>query len=242
MPTSDVSQFLTLLLGVDTLEMGRWALAWARLAPLVVIVPAFGLRAVPGPMRIALALGLAFAVAPALRPVLATGPWLVRLAAEFVRGLPVAITAALTLWIAQMVGGLIDNLRGSQDTSALPVVEPDSTPTGALLTLLVAIAFLQGGGAAHVADRVARAEDISMGALQTLVVTLSSGVGVAMAVATPVVVVTLVVEVTNALLARAASPAFLLPTLAPLRTLAVLGVTALVLDRIVEFLVLLQHW
>lgn len=241
MPTSDVSQFLTLLLGLETLELERWALAWARLTPVVVIVPAFGLRAVPGPMRVAVALSLALAVAPALRPALPAGPWLVRLAAEFVRGLPVAITAALTLWIAQMVGGLIDNLRGSQEASALPVVEPDSTPTGALLTLLVAIAFLQGGGAAHAAAAVVRADDISTGALQPLVVTLSSGVGVAVAVATPVVVVTLVVEVSNALLARAANPAFLLPTLAPLRTLAVLGVTALVLDRIVEFLVLLQH-
>ena len=60
-------------------------------------------------------------------------------------------------------------------------------------------------------------------------------------VATPLVMVTIVVEVANALMARAASPAFLMPTLAPLRTLAVLGATALVLDRIVEFLVLLQQ-
>ena len=152
-----------------------------------------------------------------------------------------AITAAVALWIAVMVGGLIDNLRASQETSALPIVDPDSTPTGALLTLLVAIAFLQGGGAAHAAAAVARAESVSSGGLQNLVVTLSSGIGVAVAVATPLVMVTIVVEVANALLARAASPAFLLPTLAPLRSLAVLGATALVLDRIVEFLVLFQH-
>lgn len=241
MPSSDVLQFLTLLLGLDALEISRSALAWARLTPLVVIVPAFGLRAVPGPMRVALALSLALAVAPALRPALPAGPWAVRVAAEFVRGLPVAITAAVALWIAVMVGGLIDNLRGSQEASALPNVDADSTPTGALLTLLVAIAFLQGGGAAQAAAAVARAEGISIGGLQHLVVTLSSGVGIAVAVATPLVMVTIVVEVANALMARAASPAFLMPTLAPLRTLAVLGATALVLDRIVEFLVLLQQ-
>lgn len=242
MPSEDILQFLTLLLGLDTLELGRWALAWARLTPLVVIVPAFGLRAVPGPMRVALALSLALAVAPTLRPALAAGPWAVRVAAEFARGLPVAITAAVTLWIAVMAGGLIDNLRGSQEASSLPNVEPDTTPTGALLTLLVAIAFLQGGGAAQAAAAVARAESVSMGGLLNLVATLASGVGIAVAVATPLVMVAIVVEVANALLARAASPAFLMPTLAPLRTLAVLGATALVLDRIVEYLVLLQRW
>jgi len=241
-PSEDILQFLTLLLGLDTLELGRWALAWARLTPLVVIVPAFGLRAVPGPMRVALALSLALAVAPTLRPALAAGPWAVRVAAEFARGLPVAITAAVALWIAVMAGGLIDNLRGSQEASSLPNVEPDTTPTGALLTLLVAIAFLQGGGAAQAAAAVARAESVSMGGLLNLVATLASGVGIAVAVATPLVMVAIVVEVANALLARAASPAFLMPTLAPLRTLAVLGATALVLDRIVEYLVLLQRW
>jgi hypothetical protein len=55
-------------------------------------------------------------------------------------------------------------------------------------------------------------------------------------------VVALVVEGASALLARAASPAFLLPTLAPLRTLALLGATALLLERLVEFIVLLQRW
>src|SRR6188472_1989482 len=100
MPTSDVLQFLTLSLGVDSLEIARWALAWARLTPLVVIVPAFGLRAVPGPMRVALALSLAIAVAPALHPVMPSGPWAVRLTLEFMQGLPVAITASVALWIA----------------------------------------------------------------------------------------------------------------------------------------------
>jgi len=241
-PANDVIQFLTLLLGVDSQELGRWALAWARLTPVVVIVPAFGLRAVPAPMRVALALSLALAVAPALRPALASGPWSVRLLAEFVRGLPVAISAAATLWIAAMAGGLVDNLRGAHEASALPVVDPDSTPTGALLTLLVAIAFLQGGGAQHAAAAVARAESVSTGGLLNLAATLSSGIGIAVSVATPLVMVAILIEVMNALLARAASPAFLLPTLAPLRTFAVLGVTALVFDRIVEFIVLSQRW
>src|SRR6187551_1092177 len=78
MPTSDVLQFLTLSLGVDSLELSRWALGWARLTPVVVIVPAFGLRAVPGPMRVALALCLAIAIAPALRPARGEAPRRIR--------------------------------------------------------------------------------------------------------------------------------------------------------------------
>jgi len=241
MPTSDVLHFLTLSLGVDSLELSRWALGWARLTPVVVIVPAFGLRAVPGPMRVVLALCLAIAIAPALHPAVESGPWGVRLLAEFVRGIPVAIVAAMSLWIASMAGGLADNLRGGQETSALPIVEPNSTPTGALLTLLVAIAFLQGGGASQAAAAVARAAPVATGGLISLAQTLSSGVAVAVAVAAPLVAVALVVEVASALIARAASPAFLLPTLAPLRTLALLGATAITLDRMVEFLVLLQR-
>ena len=105
----------------------------------------------------------------------------------------------------------------------------------------MAIAFLQGGGAAQAAAAVARASPVTTSGLISLAHTLSSGVTVAVAVAAPLVAVALVVEVANALIARAASPAFLLPTLAPLRSLALLGATAIVLDRMLEFIVLLER-
>src|SRR5690606_38105505 len=123
-------------------------------------------------------------------------------------------------------------------TLGLPNVEANSTPLGALLSMLVAIAFLQGGGAAQAALAVARSEPVTRQALVSLANALAGGLAVAAAVAAPVLAVALVVEVASALLARAATPAFIQPTLAPLRTLAILGVAALLLDRMAEFLVM----
>ena len=39
------------LLGAEGVDLGAWGLAWARVAPAVGIVPAFGLRALPAPVR-----------------------------------------------------------------------------------------------------------------------------------------------------------------------------------------------
>ena len=127
-------------------DLRSWGLAWARVTPSVTLIPAFGLRAVPGPARVALALALGACIAPALAGRAIEGPWAAQLLVEFLRGLPVAVGAATGLWLATMVGGLADNLRGSQLSSALPVVERGSTPSGTLLAMLVAVLFLQSGG------------------------------------------------------------------------------------------------
>lgn len=238
MPIAELIQGLLEGTGFTVQQWEQWARAWARLTPLVVLVPAFGLRAAPAPMRAALAFSLAVAVAPAVQPTAPAAPFPVALAAEFLRGVPVAVVSATTLWIASMAGGLMDNLRSSQETLGLPNVEASSTPLGALLSMLVAIAFLQGGGAAQAALAVARSEPVTRQALVSLANALAGGVAVAAAVAAPVLAVALVVEVASALLARAATPAFIQPTLAPLRTLAILGVAALLLDRMAEFLVM----
>jgi len=236
---SDLTEAVFAALGVAFEQGQSWLLAWARVMPMIVLVPAFGLRAVPAPMRVALAFGLAVSVAPALQPANYHGPWAALLGLEFLRGLPAAITAATTLWVASMAGGLIDNLRAGQQTVLLPHVEPGSTPVGALLSMLVAIAFLQGGGAAHTVAALARSQTVSPTVWAAVANQLAAGVGLAVAVAAPVVGVAIVAEVASALIARAASPAFLQPTLAPLRTVAILGAAALLLDRMAEFLVLM---
>src|SRR3970282_2456435 len=48
------------------LDLANLALAWARVAPSVLFIPAFGLSAVPGPTRAALGLSLAACIAPAV--------------------------------------------------------------------------------------------------------------------------------------------------------------------------------
>src|SRR5262245_54756402 len=87
--------------GVDLAAVG---LAWARAAPVVTLVPAFGLRALPAPARAAIGLGLAACIFPALAPAAreSQAPWALLLLWQMARGLPIAIAAAVPLWAATM--------------------------------------------------------------------------------------------------------------------------------------------
>src|SRR5690242_17341164 len=92
-----------------------WALGWARATPLLVIVPAFGLGGVAAPIRVALGVGIAGCIAPALRGVATDGvPLWFALVREASTTLPLALGTAAILWAAVMAGGLVDNLRGAQ--------------------------------------------------------------------------------------------------------------------------------
>src|SRR5262249_53913072 len=121
-------------------------LGWARALPAVTLVPAFGLGAIPAPVRAALGLSIGLCIAPAREPLTRAPdmPFALAFAEELAKGLPVALLAALALWTAAMVGGLTDNLRGGRETLALPNVDADDTPLGALLSMLVSILFLEG--------------------------------------------------------------------------------------------------
>ncbi|MEB2311524.1 MAG: flagellar biosynthetic protein FliR [Sorangiineae bacterium] len=223
-------------------ELRAWGLAWARVTPTMVLVPAFGLRAVPGAVRAALGLALGAAVAPALHPVASSAlPWPALLAEQAALGLPVALTAATALYVASMTGGVMDDLRAGRESAALPNVEPGATPLGALLAMLVAIVFLETGGPARVVEALADPALEFHGALARAAAQLAHGVEVAVAVAAPVVIASLVVEVAGALVARAASPAYVQPLLAPLRSLAILAVAALLFERMAELLALLAR-
>jgi type III secretory pathway component EscT len=217
------------------LDLRAWGLAWARFAPTLALVPAFGLRAVPAPARIVLGLALAASIAPAVgaaaEPV---HPWPIALAIEAARGLPVALAAAIALWTATMAGGLIDDLRGARERSGLPNIEPGATPSGALLSMLAAILFLETGGAARVARALSDPALQFSDPLARAAANLVAGIELAIAIAAPIVVVAIVVEVASALVARAAHPAHVQPVLAPLRSIAILGVAALLLDRMLE--------
>jgi type III secretory pathway component EscT len=220
--------------GVD---LPSWGLAWARTAPTVVLVPAFGLRAIPAPARAMLGLVIAAGVAPALSIARdPTVPWALAAAYEGLRGVPIALGAAAALWAASQAGGLVDNLRGGREQANLPNVDPGSTPMGALLSMLIALAFLEGGGAAKVAEALIRADQDVEHAFSRAVVTLLASIEVSIAVAAPVIAASIVLEVASALVSRAASPAYLQPLLAPLKSLAILGVFALILERVVELL------
>lgn len=237
----DYLEILAQITGQSRLELSSLALAWARVTPSVILIPAFGLGAVPGPTRAALALALAACIAPALRPVaeLSSLPFVVSFALESLRGLPIALLSSLALYVASMAGGLADNLRGWHEPSRLPNVDADATPLGSLLVMLLAVVFLQSGGAVRVVRALAAPVPSPAASLATLVQQLSQSIEVAVAVAAPIVAASILVELANALIARAAAPAFILPLLAPLRAIALLSIVALLLDRMVELLALL---
>lgn len=230
------------LLAEQGVPLFGWALAWARVAPSIALVPAFGLRAVPPPARIALGLALAASAAPALQPLAADGrPWPIALLIESAHGLPIAVSAATALWVASMAGGLVDNLRGSRETLAMPTAESDATPLGVLFGLLVAIVFLESGGAARIATLIMSSELRFDSLLLRTLGHLTHGVELAVLVAAPLLAASVVVDVAGALITRAASPAYVQQLIAPLRALVLLAATALLLDRMLVVLSVAAH-
>lgn len=217
--------------GVDLAALG---LAWARAMPALALVPAFGLRALPAPARAAAALALAACVAPA---VAAGGPapegtWAIALVREILRGLPVAIAAAVPLWTATMAGSVVDSLRGAGEGPSLATLEGRTTPLGALFGSVAALAFLASGGPSRVAWALASAPPPGASMALRVAEQLREGIGLAVAIAAPLAAASIVVEVALALIARAASPTQVQALIAQVRSVALLTLTALLFERI----------
>jgi type III secretory pathway component EscT len=207
-----------------------WGLAWARVLPLVLIVPAFGARVLPAQARIVLGLALSLTLVAPLsqQPELGGGMFAVRFALEMLRGLPIALSVSALLWAAMMAGGVMDDLRGAQ-ASGSSVFADAPTPIATLLGLFVAAAFIRLGGAASAVEALATVpSDTNM--MLAAVRDIVAAVEIALALAAPVLVAVVVFEVAGALVARAASPAHIRPMLDPLRSLLILVVLAFSLD------------
>jgi type III secretory pathway component EscT len=225
---------------MDVSHLNAVGLAWARVAPTIALVPAFGLKALPAPARAILGLALAAAIWPALAPVArhdASSPWVLLALEQIVLGLPVALAAAVPLWAATMAGGLVDALRGAQEGSGLAVVEGRASSFGVLLSLVASVVFLSTGGPAHVASALATT---TLGAHPLLAAadTLVAGIGLAVALGGPLLAASVVLELAFAFVARAASPAQVHALLAPLRALGLLAIAAIALERIATLLAL----
>jgi len=220
-------------------DPARWALAWARALPVVLLVPAFGLGGVAAPVRVVLGLALGACAAPALHVLDGDGlPFWIAFAREAFGGVPIALATAATLWAAVMAGGVLDTLRGACESTAVPVLEESSSPFGVMFGLLVAVGFLEAGGA----ERLARAlaEPHLTTTFAAAAERLAAATGLALAIAAPLVVGAVLLEIGGALVARAASPAYVVPLVSALRAIGMLLVTWLLLGRIVELLVLLS--
>ncbi len=107
----------------------------AKVMPVVLLVPAFGLRAVPWGARVGLALTLGVSVGPAMAKV-SDLPLGIAVALQALSALPVAMSAAALLWAASMAGGLIDELRQSREVTVMPVLNEPTGPSGVLFALV----------------------------------------------------------------------------------------------------------
>lgn len=230
-PGFDAAGLLRALFG-DVGDLSAWGLGVARLLPVVTLLPAFGLSAVAIPVRLALGLSLALAVLPAASSIApANAPYAVAFGIEFARGIPLALESSAILWAATMAGGLVDNLRGAREATSLPLFEEPVAPLGALLGLLAALAFLESGGASRVALASAALPAPGASLFRAAAFDLTRAIDVAIAVAAPLATVSIVVELGAALITRAAAPVQVGALIAPLRSVVLLGVAALLVER-----------
>jgi type III secretory pathway component EscT len=236
-PPLSLVEALGAVFAESSVEPRAWALGLARATPAVTLIPAFGLSAVPVATRLVLGLSLGLCVAPALSEIAShEGSLVVALGREALLGLPVALLASLSIYVAATAGGLVDDLRGARESVTLPVLPEPLPPVGVLFALLGALAFLQTGGAARVAAALASPVLDTRFAWPVVIRALAGSVELAFAIAAPLAVASVIVETAGALVARAATPAFIGPLLAPLKSVLLLGVLALVFERITELL------
>jgi flagellar biosynthesis protein FliR len=223
-------------LGIDPTA---WALAWARVLPTTLIVPAFGLRALPLPARALFALVLAACIAPVLvPPEPPPASWLLELVGQALLGLPVALGAALPLWVATMTGNTVEAVRDPRASQAAFVsVEPGATSLGVLLSLGASAAFLSLGGPARLAEALSASEPLLKPSLTMVALGLAQGIQAAVLLAAPLLALAIFLDAATGLSTRLGGAAALGSSLAALRSLVLLVVAALLFDRLFEALI-----
>jgi type III secretory pathway component EscT len=245
-PDSGLLEAIARSADAEGFDLTRIGLAWVRIMPTLILVPAFGLRATPTPVRGALGLLLALCVFPAVgtAPALnagSAGLGVALLVTELLRGIPVAVAAAVPLWAAMMVGGLTDDVRADSESVDSPV-GASTTRLGRLMSILSAGLFLATGGASRVVAQLVAAAPapIDAGSVRdpALRVTfdLVRGIDIAVAVGAPVLAAAVFMEVFGALVARAATPAQVQSAVAPAKGLGVLIVFGLSLHSMMAVL------
>jgi type III secretory pathway component EscT len=224
-------------------NLAAFAIAWARAVPTVIMVPAFGLRALPWPLRAILGGSIAIAIFPALNPLAdsrAHEPWIALVVEEFLRGIPIALATAVPLWAATMAGGAIDTMRGAENAIDAPTVEEGSTQLGVFFSLLASSIFLATGGPARVANSLITAE-FPDHPLIAAVHDLTQGIAASVAIAAPILAATILIDVGLSITNRATSPVSANAITLPARSLGIVVMLALVLERIARVLAVMQH-
>ena len=220
-----------------------WVLAWARLTPSLLLVPALGLPGLPLPLRLVFAAVLGVVIAPTLLPSAGAAPiaepsW-VLIASELARGVPVAVGVAVGIWGATMAGSLLDELMGSSAGSRPPFDDgAPGGPLGVLLALVAAIAFFELGGPARMLMALASAPPLGVADLRALALALARGIQLAVVLAGPLLALAPFLELLSGFTARAAFPPGQRAALGALRSVVLFGGAALLLDRFATGVVL----
>lgn len=217
-------------------SLAAWGIAWARVLPTALAVPAFGLGFLPLALRAAMGFGLAVAVAPALSEAHfpAGVPWPMLVVGEAARGVPVAIVAATALWAASVAGGVTDAALRAKVLGVAVPLGGDGTPFAVLLGLAAAILFLDGGGAARIATRLGDPALETAGPLAAAVRDLASGIEIGASIGAPLLAVAVVIDIAVGLASREFGALRLEAIAAPLRALAVLVAGAVFFERMAE--------
>jgi type III secretory pathway component EscT len=223
------------------------ALGAARTIPIVWLVPAFGGRALPTPVRLGIALLLASFSLPHLMSgaagalVRAPSPaaWLLIAAREALVGATVGLVVSFFFRAAEAAGVLVDVVRGSNFAE---VLAPDggtrSSPLGALYLLLATVIFLELGGLGRLAVALQRSyEALPLGAgpsgagvqaqLQLALVASAKLIESAVGLAAPVVVALLLADVVLGVVGRVTPALPVYFAAMPLKALLGVGVVLL---------------
>jgi type III secretory pathway component EscT len=218
----------------EEIEAPLLILRTARFVPLVVLVPVLALRGAPASFRAGIALILAAASLPAGATSSTSTAAIVSLdtlVRELWLGLPVALGAAVPLWSLSMVGGTIDSVLAA---SPFGPGGAASRSFSRLFELIAGLIFLSSGGLARAVSLLSSASVALDGAnaAHAAATAVSSGIGVAVVIATPVLMFAFMVDVTLAMIARAAWPVALTSAIAATRAPLIIVLVSLLLERL----------
>ncbi len=222
---------LTALFASLGIDVARVMHGWVRVMPVLVLVPAFGLSALPAGARGVMALCLAWIVAPS--GAVMGNQTLLAYGTELIIGVSVAAAVSVPLWTASMVGNIADQWRGSQDMQSSPF-EIGGASMGALATLFAAGMFFASGAPAEVVGGLSLAQ--SPQTPMDLARVLAHAPRVAVAVAMPVIVAGALVDMTGGFMARGAPFAPVTTLVSAVKSSAVVLAFALVLPRAFELI------
>ena len=195
------------------------AMGAARTIPLAWSVPAFGGPSLPGQIRVAMGIGLAFLCLPVLRggpPLVGAVLWGLLVAREVMVGVVIGFVCACMFRAAEAAGQFTDVLRGANMAEVLsPTGEGRSSPLGALMLLLAAVVFFEMGGLVHVSSALVRSYEaipldtpvrfvVSPRAMATVVMVASGKlIESAIGLCAPVVVALLLTDILLGIVGRA---------------------------------------